>query len=209
MSKVGGLSFSSRSAVLLALFVGACSNTCEVASVPAVAAPPPVHRVAPRGVYKVGAPYRQAGVLYEPKVDYHYDRVGWASWYGPGFHKRHTANGEIFDQNDLTAAHQTLPLPSVVRVTNLENGRSLIVRINDRGPFVKGRIIDLSKKAARLLGFKGRGVTRVRVQVLERESREAAAASIGGPPMDGAPNEALPAADADILPIDDRENLSR
>ncbi len=169
-------------AVLLTLFAGACSNTCEVASLPPpqpVPPPPQVHSVKPKGAYKIGDPYRIGGVVYVPRVDYHYDRVGVASWYGKPFHGRRTANGERYDQNALTAAHQTLPLPSVIRVTNLENGRSLILRVNDRGPFVRGRILDVSRKAAKLLRFREKGTTRVRVQVLERESRQAAA-ELGG-----------------------------
>ena len=118
------------------------------------------------GVYKVGASYQVAGVRYTPREQPNYDETGIASWYGPGFHGRHTANGETFDQNTLTAAHATLPLPVSVRVTNLDNGRSLVVRVNDRGPFHDGRIIDLSARAAELLGFKVAGTARVRVQYL-------------------------------------------
>ncbi len=171
-----------RFGMLAALLLGGCASpppptACTVASLPAVpevVVPPSVmyHR---GGSYKVGGPYRIGGVLYTPTVDYRYDRVGRASWYGRSFHHRRTANGERYDQDGLTAAHQTLPLPSVVRVTNLENGRSLILRVNDRGPFVRGRIIDVSRRAARLLRFHRKGTTRVRVQVLEKESREAAA----------------------------------
>ncbi len=125
--------------------------------------------------YKIGKPYVINGKWYYPAVDYQYDEIGFASWYGPGFHGKTTANGEIFDQNKISAAHRTLPLPSIVRVTNLENGKVLTkVRINDRGPFVKNRIIDLSKKAAKELGFLGRGVAKVRVEILEEESRELA-----------------------------------
>jgi rare lipoprotein A len=130
---------------------------------------------ASRSFYKVGAPYQVSGVWYYPSVDYDYDREGIASWYGPGFHGRYTANGEVYDQNDVTAAHPTLPLPSMVRVTNLENGRSLAVRVNDRGPFVDGRIIDLSRRSAQLLGIERAGVAHVRVQVMEPESRQLAA----------------------------------
>src|SRR5690606_29824158 len=97
------------------------------------------------------------------KHDPHYDRIGIASWYGSDFHGRLTANGEIYDQNRLTAAHPTLPLPSTVRVTNLSNGRSVVVRVNDRGPFLHDRIIDLSRTAAQQLGFANRGLAKVRV----------------------------------------------
>ena len=124
-------------------------------------------------MYKIGDPYKINGKWYYPAVDYTYNEVGIASWYGPGFHGKKTANGEIFDQNKITAAHKTLPLPSIVRVTNLENGKVLpSVRVNDRGPFVKNRIIDLSKKAANELGFMNKGVARVRVEILEDESRK-------------------------------------
>lgn len=127
-----------------------------------------------KGHYKVGKPYQIKGVWYYPRVDFAYDESGVASWYGPNFHNKPTANGETFDQNGVSAAHRTLPLPSVVRVTNLENGRALVVRVNDRGPFAHGRIIDMSKRAAQLLGFERQGVARVRVQVLPEESRAAA-----------------------------------
>ncbi|MBM3951353.1 MAG: septal ring lytic transglycosylase RlpA family protein [Rhodospirillales bacterium] len=128
----------------------------------------------PGGVYKVGEPYQVNGVWYTPAVDYTYDETGIASWYGADFHGKLTANGETYDMNEVTAAHKTLPMPSLARVTNLENGRSLIVRINDRGPFVAGRIIDLSRRSAQLLGLEGKGTGRVRVQILAEESREIA-----------------------------------
>lgn len=118
------------------------------------------------GVYKLGAPYRINGRLYVPEYDPNYDRVGIASWYGDDFHGKPTANGEIFDKDRISAAHPTLPLPSRVRVTNLENGRSIELRVNDRGPFVGDRLIDLSQAAAKELGFADRGLARVRVQFL-------------------------------------------
>ena len=124
-------------------------------------------------IYKVGNPYKINGKWYYPAVDYQYNEVGIASWYGPGFHGKSTANGEVFDQNKITAAHRTLPMPSIVKVTNLENGMVLDkVRINDRGPFARNRIIDLSKKAAEELGFIKNGVAKVRVEILEDESRK-------------------------------------
>lgn len=132
------------------------------------------------GTYKVGSPYKIKGKKYYPAVDYNYNETGVASWYGPNFHGKKTANGEIFDQNELTAAHKTLPLPSIVRVTNLENGRSLIVRVNDRGPYAHKRIIDLSKRSAELLGFRSKGITKVRVKVLEAESRQVASVAKSG-----------------------------
>ncbi len=125
----------------------------------------------PRGVYKVGEPYRIDGVWYRPREDFAYDQTGIASWYGPDFHGEATANGEVFDQEALTAAHPTLQMPSLARVTNLENGRSLVVRINDRGPFVRGRVIDVSRQTARLLGFEAKGTAKVRVAVLGADSR--------------------------------------
>ncbi|WP_026988967.1 septal ring lytic transglycosylase RlpA family protein [Fodinicurvata sediminis] len=131
------------------------------------------------GSYKVGQPYQISGVWYHPTVDYEYNETGIASWYGPGFHGKATANGEQYDQNSLTAAHPTLPLPSMVRVTNLENGRSLKLRINDRGPFANNRIIDISKRGAQLLGFEKQGTAKVRITVLENESRQLAAAAQG------------------------------
>ena len=120
--------------------------------------------------YKVGNPYEVKGVWYYPERNLNYDETGIASWYGDEFAGRLTANGEIFDPEIVSAAHKTLPMPSAVRVINLENGRSLVVRVNDRGPFVSGRIIDLSREAARLLGFKKQGIARVRVQILAEES---------------------------------------
>jgi rare lipoprotein A (peptidoglycan hydrolase) len=119
-----------------------------------------------RGVRKIGEPYYVGGKLYVPRHDPGYDRVGVASWYGSDFHGRLTANGEIYDQNRLTAAHPTLPLPSNVRVTNLANGRSVVVRVNDRGPFLHDRIIDLSRSAAYHLGFANKGLANVRVTYL-------------------------------------------
>ncbi|WP_119165638.1 septal ring lytic transglycosylase RlpA family protein [Algihabitans albus] len=133
-----------------------------------------------QGYYKVGRPYVVSGVRYTPAVDYDYDETGIASWYGPGFHGRQTANGEIYDQHDMTAAHPTLPMPTMVRVTNLENGRTIELRINDRGPFKNGRIIDVSRRGAELLGFLGQGIAKVRVQVMEEESRQMAAIAQGG-----------------------------
>ncbi len=116
------------------------------------------------GAYKVGNPYQINGVWYYPKDDPFYDETGVASWYGHDFHGKATANGERYDMGALTAAHRTLPMPTIVRVTNLENGRSLRLRVNDRGPYARGRIIDVSRRAATLLGFIDKGTARVRVQ---------------------------------------------
>jgi len=116
------------------------------------------------GRYKVGAPYQVGGRRYVPREEPGYDRVGVASWYGGNFHNRLTANGERYDLGRLTAAHPTLPMPSHVYVTNLANGRTVLVRVNDRGPFVGDRIIDLSRYTARVLGLEGQGVGKVRVR---------------------------------------------
>lgn len=116
--------------------------------------------------YKLGEPYEIDHVWYFPNYDANYDRTGVASWYGHPFHGRPTANGERYDMNDVTAAHPTLPLPSRVRVTNLENGRQLVLRVNDRGPFIDGRLIDVSRRAAQLLGFYRKGLAEVRVEYL-------------------------------------------
>ncbi len=121
-----------------------------------------------RSAYKIGAPYKIGTQWYVPREQPGYDAVGVASWYGPNFDGKPTANGEIYDRHALTAAHPTLPLPSLVRVQNMSNGRSIVVRVNDRGPFVSGRIIDLSFAAANELGFAGRGVSQVRVIYIGR-----------------------------------------
>jgi rare lipoprotein A (peptidoglycan hydrolase) len=118
----------------------------------------------------VGKPYRVRGKWYTPKEDPNYDKAGLASWYGPNFHGRLTANGEIYDQFHLSAAHPTFPLPSYARVTNKKNGNSVIVRVNDRGPFAHGRIIDLSNKAAQLLDMKHEGVAAVRGPVCRQSA---------------------------------------
>ena len=131
------------------------------------------------GAYKVGNPYKILGQYYTPKEDYNYSETGIASWYGDDFHAKKTANGEDYNMNSLTAAHRTLPMPSVVKVTNLENGRSLVLRINDRGPFAKNRIIDVSKRGAQLLGFQTQGTAKVRVEILAKESKELKAALTG------------------------------
>ncbi len=120
----------------------------------------------PKG-YKVGNAYKISGIWYYPYFDPNYDKTGIASWYGKQFHGKLTANGEIFDMNTLTAAHKTFPLPSIARVTNLENNRQLLVRVNDRGPFVNNRIIDLSRRSAQLLGVYKPGTAEVRVQFVE------------------------------------------
>jgi rare lipoprotein A len=137
------------------------------------------HHARGQPIYRI-EPYQVKGVWYTPRADYSYDETGTASWYGPGFDQQATADNEIYDMNQLSAAHKTLPLPSVVQVTNLQNGRSLRLRVNDRGPFVDGRIIDLSRRAAQLLGFETSGTASVRVRILREESIQVAEAAMHG-----------------------------
>lgn len=124
------------------------------------------------GTYRVGKPYVVGGRTYVPEEDENYRAEGIASWYGDAFHGRLTANGEVFDMASLTAAHPTLPIPSYVRVTNVRNGKSLIVRVNDRGPYHGNRLIDVSNRAAELLEFKSNGTARVRVEYVGRAPLE-------------------------------------
>ncbi|MDF1748771.1 MAG: septal ring lytic transglycosylase RlpA family protein [Alphaproteobacteria bacterium] len=155
------------------------------------------------GRYKIGNPYQVAGIWYYPKEDFSYAEEGIASWYGPGFDGKRTANGAVFYENKVSAAHRTLPIPSMVRVTNLENGRSIKVIVNDRGPFAHSRIIDLSRRAAQLLGYERKGTTLVRVEMLEQESRQlmamvngdgAIASNVPVPKVSTAPEPPMPAA---------------
>ena len=165
-----------RQALLVAALAG-LTAACASTPPPRVSLPPSA------GVYKVGNPYQIAGTWYYPHEQPDYDETGIASWYGPTFYGKRTANGEIFDANALTAAHRTLPMPVNVRVTNLENGKSLVVRVNDRGPFAKGRIIDLSERAAQLLGYYRQGTARVRVTYLgPRAARQWRAAGVADTP---------------------------
>jgi rare lipoprotein A len=179
--------FAARSAfvTLLALSAAACST----APAPPPPPPPPQVTVPPNaGIYKIGQPYQVDNVWYYPREQPDYDETGIASWYGPTFYGHHTANGEMYDGNALTAAHKTLPMPVNVRVTNLENGKSLIVRVNDRGPYARGRIIDLSKRAAELLDVVQTGTARVRVTYISRAD------------INGSPPEETPPAVANALP---------
>jgi rare lipoprotein A len=122
------------------------------------------------GTFRVGKPYVVAGRTYVPQDNPRYRAEGLASWYGDDFHGRLTANGEIFDMTSITAAHPTMPLPSYARVTNKLNGKSIIVRVNDRGPYHGNRVIDVSNRAAKLLEFDGRGTAHVRVEYVGRAS---------------------------------------
>jgi rare lipoprotein A len=160
--------FSTASRLALVVLAGASLAACATVqpkyatrggSAPGTGAP-----VA--GGYKVGQPYQVAGIWYVPKEQPNYDETGIASWYGDAFQMKATANGETFDMNQFSAAHTTLPLPSIVEVTNLDNGKTLRVRVNDRGPFVDNRIIDLSRAAAQQLGYDRKGLARVRVKYI-------------------------------------------
>lgn len=168
--------FSKLYALVFILLLGGCAEA-ELAAHVAKQIPSGSKS---QGDFKVGNPYKVEGKWYKPSESYTLTETGIASWYGPGFHGKRTANGETFDQTELTAAHRTLQLPSLVRVTNLENGRSLVLRVNDRGPFSRGRIIDVSEKGAELLGFKNKGTAKVKVQVLAEESRAIAEAAKRG-----------------------------
>jgi rare lipoprotein A len=172
-------------AIMLAL--GACSQLkLGATAVKSMQGPEPAQEQPARaqGIYKVGDPYQIQGAWYYPAEDWNYVETGIASFYGgersgTDFHGKLTANGELYDMNSLTAAHTTLPMPSLVRVTNIENGRSIVLRVNDRGPFARGRIIDVSRRAAQLLGFEGQGTARVKVELMAEESRQLKAALTG------------------------------
>jgi rare lipoprotein A len=153
----------------------------------------------PAQTVKIGKPYQVFGVWYYPSDDRDYDETGIASWYGPGFHALDTANGERYNQDDLTAAHKTLPMPSYVEVTNLENGRKLVVRINDRGPFAKSRIIDLSRRSAQLLGVDKAGTAKVRVRRVYPDGRTIVA--LAAPPSPPLPPPAKPSGSASYVQV--------
>ena len=160
---------------LLASGLVACSTsapirslTSPLASAPVAPANEPEPIAKGGGSFKIGRPYELNGRTYVPAEDPNYRTEGIASWYGPDFHGKPTANGEIFDMNGISAAHPTLPMPSYVRVTHIANGRSIIVRINDRGPYAKERVTDLSIGAARALGFYEQGLARVRIEYVGR-----------------------------------------
>lgn len=180
-----GMAWARTGALVLSLagLLGACASVAPAG--PAAtrfavgeAAPAPVHPSNPSngpagGRYKVGAPYQQFGIWYVPAEQPNYDETGLASWYGDAFDGKRTANGEVFDMRAVSAAHATLPMPCLVEVTNLDNGRKLVVRLNDRGPYHPGRIIDLSHAGAEQLGYAIKGTTRVRVRY------------VGPAPLDG------------------------
>jgi rare lipoprotein A len=163
-------------ALLAVMLAGACASKHTPGSSSSVAS---------RGMYKVGQPYSINGITYVPTEEFQHVETGVASWYGPGFHGKYTANGEVYDQHDRTAAHRTLQMPSVLRVTNLENGQSTVVRVNDRGPFARSRIIDVSQVAAEELGMTRNGTARVRIDQLEAESLAVKQIAISG----GGPDE--------------------
>jgi peptidoglycan lytic transglycosylase len=163
-------------AILGCLLLADCAASTKYASTeptpsPRVVAPgEPVPKGG--GNYRVGKPYQVAGRAYVPSADPSYRGEGIASWYGPDFHGRLTANGEVFDMQSISAAHPTLPMPSYARVTNLDNGRSIIVRVNDRGPYAQNRVIDLSIGAAKALDFYSKGLAHVRVEYAGRAPLE-------------------------------------
>jgi rare lipoprotein A len=213
---------AARNAALIVLLAGtaaACASTgtsltlatpsrqAQVAQSPQSARPPSGRL---RGTEK---PYQVNGQWYFPQADPSYDEVGTASWYGYPFQARHTADGEIYDEGLITAAHKTLPLPCIVEVTNLQNGRSIRVRVNDRGPFVGGRLIDLSKAAAEQLGFDRRGTTRVRVRFITMAAPLTAPglmmASTGAAPSAIRPRPYAPRQAADSDDVDDIEAAPR
>ncbi len=191
---------------LLARFSGvsavALLAACATQTPPPPPPPPTVQVPASAGVYKVGQPYQIDNIWYYPREQPDYDETGIASWYGPTFYGKKTANGEIYTGDMLTAAHKTLPMPVNVRVTNLDNGKSLIVRVNDRGPFSRGRIIDLSRRAAELLDIIQSGTARVRVTYMGRSELNGAPAGpealAGGP--SAAPSGKVDSAALGILP---------
>jgi rare lipoprotein A len=182
-------------ALRIAIVLGALATLlagCNTARMVQAVGQPGGSEAIPQTRYIVGVPYRINGVWYYPEENFSYDRTGIASFYGGersgvDFHGRLTANGEVYDMNAMTAAHNTLPLPTLVRVTHLENGRSIVVRVNDRGPFVNNRIIDLSRRGAQLLGYERSGTATVRVQVLSDESRRLRDALIAGQPPPSVP----------------------
>ena len=167
-----GPSVGAGRALMVVLCAGAGLAACAtagpkphyvVSGPPSSSSEPPPNR---SGLHGTMAPYQVSGRWYTPHAQPDYDQVGIASWYGAQFHYRRTANGEVFDQFSASAAHTTLPIPSIIEVTNLANNKTIRVRLNDRGPFVDGRILDLSREAAAELGYEREGVARVRVRYI-------------------------------------------
>jgi len=158
--------------VIFLILIQGCTSSIEVAANlgKKYLIPKEEQKIIQKPIYKIGKKYNVGGKYYYPKRDLYYNKTGIASWYGPKFHGKLTANGEIYNQYALTAAHKTLPLPSAVKVTNLKNNKSVVLRINDRGPFVNDRIIDLSSKAADILDLKKNGTGLVRVILLKDKS---------------------------------------
>ena len=158
--------------IIFLILIQGCTSSVEVAANlgKKYLIPKEEKKIIQKPIYKIGKKYNVGGKYYYPKKDLYYNKTGIASWYGPKFHGKLTANGEIYNQYALTAAHKTLPLPSAVKVTNLKNNKSIVLRINDRGPFVNDRIIDLSSKSADILDLKREGTGLVRVQILREKS---------------------------------------
>ena len=198
--------------VASAVFLSACNTTGTKTAL--LAGAEPIERVVgPKdkvpvggGRYQVGKPYSIGGKTYVPKEDPTLDQTGIASWYGGDFHHgTRTANGEVYDRGTLTAAHKTMPLPSYARVTNLKNGRSIVVRVNDRGPYVGNRVIDISEKTAEMLDMKRHGLGQVRVQYVGRaglagSDARVLAATLQGPGINSGHDERTLVAQADLKP---------
>lgn len=205
--------FLFKAAILgLGLALAACSSSQKSPQTAArTGDPKPSPKVsndAP-SAYKVGKPYKIGRSTYKPKERFAFREVGQASWYGPGFHGRQTANGERFDQRAMTAAHPTLQMPSIVKVTNLGNGRTVVLRVNDRGPYHGGRVLDVSEAAAEELGFKRLGTAKVRIDLLEAPSREAARLAKSGASVAKLENVRLLAATAPSEPAPEPEKEIR
>ncbi len=162
----GGVIDLTRPSTPRRMEASAASEASQAASQAPQASPAPAQRPAWLAEERVGPPYEANGRTYVPTPEPGYAETGLASWYGPGFHGAAAANGETYDSSALTAAHPTLPIPSLVQVTNLANNREVIVRVTDRGPFVSERVIDLSRRAAETLGFAENGTARVHVRYL-------------------------------------------
>jgi len=176
MTVSGGKSVVGVCCLLLCLALAGCGAGKSGGNTTAARTTPSGEVIQDRlGRYKVGNSYEIAGIVYQPREKYQHTETGHASWYGPGFHGRLTANGERYDQGAMTAAHRTLQMPSIIRVTNMANGRSVILRVNDRGPYHDDRVLDVSAAAAEALDFKHLGITKVRIDVLGAASREVAA----------------------------------